>query len=339
MELGIFLNYDGAVPVAREAERLGFAYALAPEGFRSDAVSVLGAVAASTERIRLAPGVMQIPARTPVMTALAAATLDGLSGGRFCLGLGVSNPDVSRGWYGVDFDAPLARAREYVEVVRLALTGGPVRYSGEHFRLPPPGTREAAHLRAAPVRADIPIYLAGVGRRSLELAGEIADGWIGVFCPPERLAESLGHVRAGRARAGKGLGGFEVMPSIPIGVGDDPERAAEPLRPYFANFIGMGSRERSVYFALAVSMGFGAAAEEIHDRCHAGDRAGAARAVPFELIDRTSLVGDAKRISARMAEYAAAGVTTLGLTSLATSLDGHLETLRVAEEALRLQRG
>ncbi|MFC4121791.1 LLM class flavin-dependent oxidoreductase [Nonomuraea zeae] len=339
MELGIFLNYDGAVQVAAEAERLGFAYALAPEGFRSDAVSVLGAVAARTERIKIAPGVMQIPARTPVMTALSAATLDALSGGRFCLALGVSNPDVSRGWYGVDFTAPLARTREYVEIVRLALTGEPVRYQGEHFRLPPPGTGESAHLRAAATRADLPIYLAGVGRRALELAGEIADGWIGVFCPPERLARSLEHVRAGRARAGKDLAGFEVMPSIPISVGDDPEAAAEPLRPYFANFIGLGSKERGIYFALATELGFGDAAEEIHARCQAGDRAGAARAVPWEFIDQTSLVGDAKRIALRMGDYAAAGVTTLGLTSLAGSVDGHLETLRVAEEALRLGRG
>lgn len=337
MRLGIFLHHDGAVRVAVEAERLDYAYALAPEGFRSDAASVLGAVASWTDRIRLAPGVMQIPARTPVMTALTAATLDSLSGGRFCLALGVSNPDVSAGWYGVDFAKPLARVREYVEIVRMALRGAPVRYQGEHFRLPPPGTAEAAHLRAAPVRADLPIYLAGVGPGSLRLAGEIADGWIGVFCPPERLAESLEHVRAGRERAGRTMEGFEVMPSIPIGVGDDPERAAEPLRPYFANFIGLGSKEKSIYYALATRMGFGAAAAKIHDLCAAGDRAGAARAVPFELMDRTSLLGDAKRIATRMSEFEAAGVTTLGLTSLATSVDGHLEAVRVAADASRLR--
>jgi F420-dependent oxidoreductase-like protein len=334
MRLGVFLNYRGAVEVAREAERLGCAVALAPEGFRSDAVSVLGAVAARTSRIGLASGVMQIPARTPVMTALAAATLDGLSGGRFRLGLGVSNPDVSRGWYGVDFDRPLARTREYVAVVRMALRGEPVRHAGTHYRLPPPGTDEAAHLRAAAVRADLPIYLAGVGPRSLALAGEIADGWIGVFCPPERLAASLEHVRAGRARVGRDLAGFEVLPSIPIGVGDDPEAAAEPLRPYFANFVGLGSSERSIYYRLATSMGFGDAAAEIHERCRRGDRAGAARAVPFAFMDRTSLIGDAHRIARRMAEYAEAGVTTLGLTLLADTVEGQLEAVSVAAEAL-----
>jgi F420-dependent oxidoreductase-like protein len=336
MQLGVFLNYRGAGEVAREAERLGCAVALAPEGFRSDAVSVLGAVGAQTQRIGLASGVMQIPARTPVMTALAAATLDGLSGGRFRLGLGVSNPDVSRGWYGVDFARPLARTREYVDIVRMALRGEPVRYAGTHFQLPPPGTEEAAHLRAAAVRADIPIYLAGVGPKSLQLAGEIADGWIGVFCPPERLAESVEQVRIGRERVGKGLAGFEVLPSIPIGIGADPETAAAPVRPYFANFLGLGSPEKSIYYALATRMGFGEAAARIHELCRQGDRAAAARAVPFDFMDRTSLLGDAKRIAGRMAEYAEAGVTTLGLTLLADSIEGQLETVRVAAEALRL---
>src|SRR5947207_7582683 len=137
MELGVFLTNHNAVDVARRAERLGYTMALAPEGFRCDAVSVLGAVAAATKRIGLASGLMQIPARTPVLTALTAATLDALSCGRFRLGLGVSNPDVSLGWYGQPFDHPLRRTREYVDIVRLALRGEPVRYAGRHYRLPP----------------------------------------------------------------------------------------------------------------------------------------------------------------------------------------------------------
>jgi F420-dependent oxidoreductase-like protein len=335
MQLGVFLNHNGACEVAARAEELGCAVALAPEGFRSDAPSVLGAVAARTSRIALASGVMQIPARAPVMTALTAATLDSLSGGRFRLGLGVSNPDVSLGWYGVSAERPLRRTREYVEVVRLALTGAPVRYDGTHYRLPPEGTGEAARLVAAAVRADIPIYLAGVGPRSLQLAGEIADGWIGVFSSPRRIAESLVEVARGRERAGATLSGFEVLPSVPIGFGADPEEAARPLRGYFANFIGMGSREKSIYNTLAGRMGYGAAAEQIHRHCHAGDRAAAAAAVPFELIDQTSLVGDVDRIAARLAEYRAAGVTTLGLTLLAPTVAGQIEAVEVAVEALR----
>ncbi|MCO1580349.1 LLM class flavin-dependent oxidoreductase [Crossiella sp. SN42] len=333
MRLGVFLNQDGAVGLARRAEELGYATALAPEGFRSDAVSVLGAVAGRTSRIGLASGVLQIAARAPVLTALTAATLDSLSGGRFRLGLGVSNPDVSLGWYGVDFDRPLRRLREYVEIVRLALRGEPVRYHGEHYRLPPPGAAETAHLRAAPVRADLPIHLAGVGPRSLELAGEVADGWIGVFSPPERISTALQYVHKGRTKAGKTLAGFEVMPSVPIAVDEDAERAARSLRGYFAHFIGLGDPARSIYYRLATELGFERAAAEIHRRRAAGDAEGAAEAVPFELIDATALLGDPGRIAARLAQYREAGVTTLGLTLLAATPHERLSVLEAAADA------
>jgi F420-dependent oxidoreductase-like protein len=336
MKLGVFLSHDTAIEVAQEAERLGYAIALAPEGFKSDAVSVLGALAARTSRIRLASGVMQIPARSPVLTALTAATLDALSAGRFCLGLGVSNPDVSRGWYGVPFGRPLERAREYVEIVRMALRGEPVRHEGRHFQLPPPGSTEAAHLRAAPVPAEIPIYLAGVGPRSVSLAGEIADGWIGVFSSPARIGESLEHIRTGRERAGLDLDGFEILPSVPLGVGTDLTAAADLLRGYFANFIGLGGQRSSIYTALVTRMGYGEAAGEIHARFRSGDRAAAARAVPFELIDETSLLGPAERIARRLADFARAGVTTLGVTLLHPAAAEQLRALRVATEALHL---
>jgi F420-dependent oxidoreductase-like protein len=334
MELGVFLNREHAVEIARRAEQLGYTMALVPEGFRSDAVSVLGAMAGATERIGIGSGLMQIPARTPVLTALTAATLDGLSGGRFNLGLGVSNPDVSLGWYGQRFDHPLRRNREYVEIIRMALRGEPVRYTGRHYQLPPNGTTEAAHLRAAAVRADIPILLGAVGRRSLELAGRIADGWIGVFCSPQRIADSLAHCRSGRTAASiPDDQPFEVLPSIPIGVGADLEAAAVPLRGYFANFIGLGSSERSIYYRLAVELGYEREAAEISRCCAAGDRAGAARAVPLELVDAVSLLGDVPRIANRMAAYEAAGVTTLGLTLLAPTLAAQTETIEVAAEA------
>lgn len=339
MKLGVFLSQASGVPVAEEAERLGYGVALVPEGFKQDAPSLLGAVAARTSRIRLASGVMQIPARAPVLTALTAATLDGISGQRFALGLGVSNPDVSLGWYGAPFDQPLARTREYVEVVRLALSGQPVRYPGRHYQLPPAGTDEVAHLKAAAVSAGIPVYLAAVGPASLQLTGEIADGWIGVFTSPALLAESLRHVEKGRARVGRSLDGFEVLPSVPISVGPDARVAADQVRGYFATFVGLGSRGRSIYHRRVTDLGFGDAADEIRARQLAGDRAGAARAVPFELMDATCLLGPAERIAARMAEYAQAGVTTLGLTPLATSVPAQLETLRAAATALALIDG
>jgi F420-dependent oxidoreductase-like protein len=336
MKLGVFLYHGTAVEVAREAERLGYHIALAPEGFRSDAVSVLGAVAASTRRIGLGSGVMQIPARAPVMTALTALTLDAMSGGRFRLGLGVSDPDVSYGWYGVPFGKPLGRIREYVEIVRTALSGEPVRYVGSHFQLPPPGSTEAAHLRAAPVRVGIPIYLAGIGPRSLRLAGEIADGWIGAFCSPGRVEESRAHLLQGRSRAGLDMDGFEVLPSVPLGTGSDLESAAAPLRAYFANFIGLGTGGSGVYAGLATGMGYGEAVAEIRARCKAGDYAAAARAVPLELMDELSLLGTPERIARRMAGYARAGVTTLGITLLAPSARAQIDALRTAAQALRL---
>jgi F420-dependent oxidoreductase-like protein len=337
MELGVFLSQQSGVTVAREAERLGYTMALAPEGFKQDAASLLGAVAARTGRIRLASGVMQIPARTPVLAALTAATLAGLSGGRFALGLGVSNPDVSHGWYGVPFDRPLERTAEYLAVVRTALSGRAVRYHGRHFQLPPDGVDEAARLHTGPAAAGVPIYLAAIGPASLELAGLIADGWIAAFCSPARLAESLRHVGKGRARTGTDRArtgaGFEVVPSVPISVHADVRAAAAEVSGYFANFIGLGSRDRSIYHRLVTEMGYGAAADEVRARHRAGDRAGAARAVPFELMDSMSLLGPAERIAVRMAEYAGAGVTTLGLTPLATTVDGQIEALRAAATA------
>lgn len=339
MRLGVFLSRDSGLQVAEEAERLGYEVALVPEGFKQDAPSLLGAVAARTRRIRLASGVMQIPARTPVLTALTASTLDAVSAGRFALGLGVSNPDVSLGWYGVPYDRPLARTEEYLTVVRMALSGAPVRHEGRFYRLPPEGTTEAAQLRAGPPRPDLPIYLAAVGPANLELAGRLADGWIGVFCPPQRLADSLRQVHKGLRQAGRGPDGFEVLPSVPISVGPDVSAAAATVRGYFANFIGLGSRHRSIYHRLVTELGHGGAADEIRARQRAGDRAGAAAAVPLDLMDATSLIGPAQRIAPRMAAYAAAGVTTLGLTPLADTAAGQIDALRVAAAALRLAEG
>jgi alkanesulfonate monooxygenase SsuD/methylene tetrahydromethanopterin reductase-like flavin-dependent oxidoreductase (luciferase family) len=228
MKLAVNLNYRTAAEVAAEAERLGFDLALAPEGYRSDAASVLGLVIGRTAAIGVGSGVFQIPGRPAGMTALTAATLDALSGGRFRLGLGVSNPDVSEGWYGVPFDDPLGRTREYVEVVRMAMRGEQVRYAGDHLRLPPPG-REGAALTVLtePLRADLPIYLAAVGTRNLELAGEIADGWLGVFASPEQVGQCVAHIDAGRRRVGREASAFEVIPGVPTVIGADPQACAD----------------------------------------------------------------------------------------------------------------
>src|SRR5690348_17082245 len=188
--------------LAREADRLGYSVAWVAEAYGSDAPTILAWVAAQTERIDIGSAIFQIPGRTPANCAMTAATLDSLSGGRFRLGIGVSGPQVSEGWHGVRFDRPLARTREYVDIVRMALRRETVRYDGEHFRLPlPDGPGKAIKLTVHPVRADLPVYLAAVGPRNLELTGEIADGWLAIFFSPEHASVSLQPLRDGRSRS------------------------------------------------------------------------------------------------------------------------------------------
>ncbi len=335
MKLGVNIAPHGASAVALAAERLGYDVAFVPEGYRTDAISVLGALAGRTDRIGLATGVLQIPARSAVMTAMTAATLETLAPGRVRLGLGVSNAQISEGWHGVRFDRPLRRAREYVEIVRLALDDKPVRYRGELTELPLPGARaEPFHQFGAPLGAAIPIYLAAIGPRSLELAGEVADGWFGVFCSPGRIAESLPHIRLGLDKTGLRHKGFEVIPSVPVVVGRSPEEAAGAVRPYIARFVSLGPKEHSFYHALMTTMGYPDEADEVHDRYGSGDHAGAAAAVPFGFIDATALLGPLERIAEKMAAYAEAGVTTLALSPFARTTGEQQSILRAAAEAL-----
>lgn len=336
MRLALNLIYTEAAVLAEQAEQLGYQLALAPEGYRCDAVSILGQVAARTSTIALGSAVMQIPARPPATAALTAATLDVISGGRFCLGLGVSDPDVSEGWYGVPFDAPLRRTREYVEVVRAALRGGPVTYAGEHFRLPF-GTRGAAplHLYTEGHRPDLPIYLAAVGPANLRLTGEIADGWLGVFVSADAVAEARERLAAGRERSGRTLDGFEVIPCLPAAVHDDPAVAADMVRGQYAYLLGIGDPETNVYCALARRLGWDTAVTAIRERAAAGDRAGAGAAVPFEFIDATALIGPRDRIAERLRRYHRAGATMVSVmvSAAATDLDGRLAILRGCAEA------
>lgn len=342
MRLGLNLGYWGAgndadnLALAREADRLGYSVAWAAEAYGSDAATVLAWVAAQTERIDVGSAVFQIPGRTPANTAMTAATLDTLSGGRFRLGLGVSGPQVSEGWHGVRFDKPLARTREYVDIVRKALARERLTYEGEFFTLPlPDGPGKALTLTVHPVRDRIPIYLAAVGPKNLELAGEIADGWLAIFFSPEFAPELIAHISAGRATAGKDMAGFDIVPTVPVVIGDDLEACADPVRAYSALYIGgMGSREKNFYNALAVRMGYDEAASQVQDRYLARDYAGAAAAVPLDFIDRTALIGPRDRIRDRLAAFADAGVTTLTVAVYAGSLEDRLSTVRAMPELL-----
>jgi F420-dependent oxidoreductase-like protein len=342
MRLGLNLGYWGAdadgdnVALAQEADRLGFSVVWAAEAYGSDAPTVLSWVAAQTENIDVGSAVMQIPARTPACTAMTAATLDGLSGGRFRLGLGVSGPQVSEGWHGVRFDRPLGRTREYVDVVRRALDRKSVIYQGDHWTLPlPDGPGKALRLTVHPMRQRIPVYLAALGPKNLELAGEIADGWLAIFYSPEHAAESLDHVRRGRAVAGLSIQGFDVVPTVPLVIGDDLEACAESVRAYSALYLGgMGSRSQNFYNQLAVRMGFADAAARVQDLFLDHKPREAAAAVPFGFVDTTSLIGPIERIRDRLQAYADAGTTTLSVTAPQGALDQRIAGLRSLVHAL-----
>jgi F420-dependent oxidoreductase-like protein len=347
MDLGVNLGYFGMgmdadnVAVAQEADRLGYAVAWVAEAYGSDAPTVLSWVGARTERIDLGAAVMQIPARTPAMTAMTAATLDTLSGGRFRLGLGVSGPQVSEGWHGVPFAAPLGRTREYVDIVRMALRRESVAYQGRHFTLPlPDGPGKALKLTIRPPRPELPVYLAAVGPKNLELAGEIADGWLAIFFSPEHSGDLVESVAAGARRAGRGtpqnpLDGFDICPTVPVCITDDVEAAAAAVSGYAALYIGgMGSREKNFYNRLACRMGFEDAAARVQDLYLARQHRDAAAAVPFEFIDSTSLIGPRERIRERLRRYADAGVGTLSVAPFAATLDDRLHVVRTMAELM-----
>ncbi|SHG25871.1 probable F420-dependent oxidoreductase, Rv3520c family [Streptoalloteichus hindustanus] len=344
VRLGLNLGYWGAgndaenLELAKEADALGYSVVWVAEAYGSDGPTVLSWIAAQTERIDVGSAIFQIPARTPTMTAMTAATLDTLSGGRFRLGLGVSGPQVSEGWYGVKFDRPLARTREYVEIVRKALSRERVVHEGPNWTLPlPGGPGKALKLTVHPVREHIPVYIAAIGPKNLELTGEIADGWLAIFYSPEHAAESVAHIRAGREKAGRDMAGFEIVPTVPIVVGEDWRTCADTVRPYAALYIGgMGSRDKNFYKELATRMGFGEQAQEVQDRFLAKDYQGAAAAVPLEFLDATSLLGPKERIAERMRAYADTGVTTLTLSPMLQDLEQGRGALRTAREALEL---
>ncbi|MCI0383896.1 LLM class F420-dependent oxidoreductase [Streptomyces sp. CNQ085] len=343
MRLGINLGYWGSgmdadnLAVAREADRLGYSVCWAAEAYGSDAPTVLAWVAARTERIDVGSAIFQIPARAPAMTAMTAATLDTLSGGRFRLGLGVSGPQVSEGWYGVRFDKPLARTREYVEIVRKAMSRERLTHSGEHWTLPlPDGPGKPLKLTVHPVRERIPLYIAAIGPKNLEQTGEIADGALLIFFAPEHAEETtLGALRAGREKAGLTMEGFDVAPTVPLALGDDIDALADTFRPYTALYVGgMGSRKQNFYNRLARRMGYEKEAVEIQEKYLSGDKEGAAAAVPRQLIDSTTLLGPVERIADRMRAYAEAGVTTLSLTPAGFTLEERIAALRAGVEAL-----
>jgi F420-dependent oxidoreductase-like protein len=341
VRLGLMLGYfgfgttaDEQLGLVQEAERLGYDSVWAAEAYGSDAATVLAWLAAQTSTIGLGSAIFQIPARSAAMTAMTAATLDQLSGGRFRLGLGLSGPQVAEGWHGQRYHRPLARTRDYVSVVRMALERRRVAYQGETLALPlPDGPGKALKLTIAPVQPRLPIYLAAMGPRNLALAGELADGWLPFMYAPEHAAGFRGHLEQGAARAGRGLDGFDIAPTVQVHVADDLEAARDAMRPMLALYVGgMGSRERNFYNDQARRYGFERQAAEVQEHYLAGRRQEAVAALPAELIDLVTLCGPAGRVRERLAAFREAGVGTLLAGPTAWTHQERLHQLRQLAE-------
>lgn len=342
LNLGYLVGADDPqdqLRLTRHAEELGFDSVWAAEAYGSDSPSLLAWLGGQTSTIGLGTAVMQIPARSAAMTAMTAASIDRLTGGRFRLGLGVSGPQVSEGWHGVRFNAPLRRTREYLDILDLALSRKTVAYDGTHFQLPlPEGPGKALKLTIKPVSEHIPRYLAAVGPKNLELCGELTDGWLGIFYAADFAAEQLGHLAAGRSKIDKTLDDFDVAATFPLMVGgnsaEEIEAAAAPARAYAALYVGgMGSREQNFYNRLAVRMGYEAEAAEIQDLYLDGRQRDAMAAVPLKFIDDTSLLGDADRIADRMQALAESGLKTCMVAPYGP-IEAKLAALTTAAEAL-----
>ena len=320
--------------VVQEAERLGYDSVWAAEAYGSDAATVLAWLAAGTKKVKLGSAIFQIPGRSAAMTAMTAATIDELSGGRMLLGLGTSGPQVAEGWHGQRFGRQLQRTRDYVAVVRMALARERVQYHGETLELPlPDGPGKALKLTIAPVQQRIPVYLAAIGPKNTALAGEIADGWIPTFFSPENVSELRALLQEGADRAGRSLDGFDIAPTVNAYVSDDREAARNLMRPVLALYIGgMGSRAQNFYNQLVKRYGFEEAAEKIQDLYLEGRKHDAAAAIPDKLIDMVSLCGPRDVVRDRLSAFRDAGVGTLMITPMAFTLAERIEQLRAVAE-------
>jgi F420-dependent oxidoreductase-like protein len=320
MKLGLSLGYAppgtnpaDLFPLVQEAERLGFDSVWVAEAWGTDAVSVLGWLAGRTERIKLGSAIMQIPGRTPANTAMTAATLDLLSGGRFLLGLGTSGPQVVEGWHGQPWGKPLGKTREYVEIVRAALRRDVVAHEGEHYRIPwdgegATGLGKPLKLMLRPLRAEVPIYLAALGPKNVALAAEIADGWLPIFVAPERFDDAFGPSLAAAPPD------FEIAATASVFVGDDVAALRDALRPHVALYVGgMGAKGRNFYNSLVRRYGWEEEAERIQELYLAGKQREAIAAVPDELVDAVSLIGPKERIAERLEAWRETPITTLVL--------------------------
>jgi F420-dependent oxidoreductase-like protein len=312
-----------------EAERLGAHSVWTPEAWGHDAVSPLGFLAARTSRILLGTAIMQAGTRTPALIAMTAVSLASMSGGRFCLGLGVSGPQVIEGWHGIRFDRPVRRMRETVEIVRRATRGERVTYKGEVYELPLPGGEGKALRIGATPRPGIPVYLATLSPRSLEMTGEVADGWLGTSFMPEHASVFLDHLAAGAKRAGRSLDALDLHVSAGVlAFADDVERLIPPRKPGLAFSLGaMGSRQHNFYNDAYRRAGYADVAAEVQRLWLDGDREAATARVPDELVLKTNLLGTEAMVRERLAVYRRAGITTIRVEPAGDTLAARLANL------------
>ena len=328
MRIGIMIGYAAGkinlpMDLIKTADELGVYAVWASEAYGSDAVTPLAWIGAQTKNIKLGTAIMQMPGRTPANTAMTAMTLDQLSGGRFLLGLGLSGPQVVEGWHGVSYQKPLARTREYVEILKKIFAREErLVHEGQIYQIPYQGADSTglgkplkSTLDPAP---DIPIYLAAIGPKNVQLAAEIADGWLPIFFSPAKYEEiykqnvDLGLSKAARGKAGDD---FDIAPLVPVVVNDNLEVAYNQLRPFLAIYIGgMGAKGKNFYHDLACRFGYAEAADKIQDLYLAGEKGQAMMAVPEELIDEIALVGPKERIKERLSPWIDSAITTMNLS-------------------------
>jgi len=324
MRLGLNTGYSGSkvqinIDLIREAEGLGFDSVWTAEAYGSDAVTPLGWIAAQTQTIKLGTAIMQMPARTPAMTAMTAMTLDSLSGGRFILGLGPSGPQVVEGWHGTPYGKPLTRTREYVSIIRQILAReGPLEHKGELYQIPVsgPGTSGLGKPLKSILhgRADLPIFTASIGAKGIACSAEVADGLIPVWMNPERMDLIEPHLAEGFAKAGAGKSrdDFRIAPFVTCIMGDDLAQCRMPVKGMLSLYIGgMGARGKNFYNDYAKRLGYEEAAEKIQDLYLGGSKAEALAAVPDELVDDVALVGPRERILERLEAWKASPVTDM----------------------------
>ena len=329
LEIGVFPSSldDEGFGFVRDAERLGAGSAWTPEAWMYDALTPLGYLAAVTERIRLATGVVQLGARSPAMLAMSALALQKMSGGRFVLGIGTSGPQVMEGWHGVRFDRPVTRTSETIDIIHTIASGERLSYDGKVYELPLPDSQGRA-IRSPVAGSPIPIYIASMGPANLRLTGAKADGWIGTAFMPETAEVFVDPIREGAEAAGRSLDDIELTAAVTLEFADDPEEVARRHASGYAFTIGaMGSTSTNFYNQAFTRQGFGEAVEEVQQLWQSGDRDAAAAAVPIEIGMRTNLLGGDAEVTERLRRYRDAGVRTLRVSTPGETTAARLDAL------------